>query len=850
MGGVCSKGDAAVPASQSQPKDGNGRAALEKPGAEAANDQGDDNREKPRRSVGRETSTVYREQLINLHAKYKKMGLEERSDEDDDDEEESSKGGGGDQKESSKGGDRAPQGKPAYQRFQNVFAAPLKMVEDFVAPIFPKSREVTSFLNQVLEDNFIFAGLTGKERQLLVQAMQHTKVPEGEVVIQQGDIGDFFYIIDSGEVIFTVDGVRVGQAFRGASFGELALLYDAPRAATVTAAKECHLYKVDQQTFRTLMANNKVQAERQNVDVLQKVEFFKDIEVPILNKISEAMTEIRFHNGDSIVRKGEDGEVFYIIKEGKVSVTDIGLGGTKYVDQTLGVGDFFGERALLTGEKRAANVSSVGECAVLAISKTEFETIMGSLEKLIERAADRRTLMGIPVFAKAKLEPFELDKLVDTLAEKTFKKGQLLLQEGQPLPADVQRGIYLIKEGEITVQNNAGSVNVLHRGDYAGQALIHYEDGQPAPISVTCTRDARCRMLTVERIREALDGGFDRLSRETSLIANRMDISANNDTIEKITILGAGTFGQVWLVSDKRVKAKTYALKIQSKKELIRSGQVQGVIREKNLMASIDHPFVIKLVNAYQDAYNLYMIMSLAQGGELFSIIHTEKTDGVSESAAMFYAANIFDGLMHLHSKSILYRDLKPENVLIDHDGYCVLIDLGFAKVVTDKTYTLCGTPLYLAPEILLSRGYDKSVDNWSFGVLLFEMLFGYSPFYTKNIDQMELYKRIVKIKYHFPSWCEASSPAKDLIRKILVLRPTERLGGLANGDWDIRHHPWLATLSQEDMLSKTIRAPWVPKIKSATDCSNFDNWDHLEDKAKHRGQPPSQKDQALFQNF
>jgi protein kinase A len=294
----------------------------------------------------------------------------------------------------------------------------------------------------------------------------------------------------------------------------------------------------------------------------------------------------------------------------------------------------------------------------------------------------------------------------------------------------------------------------------------------------------------------------------------------------------------------------TFALKIQCKKELIKHGQAAGVIREKNLMASIDHPFVIKLVNAFQDSHNLYMMMKLAQGGELFSIIHTESSDGVPEKAAKFYAANIYDGLMHMHSKNILFRDLKPENVLLDNDGYCILIDLGFAKVVTDKTYTLCGTPLYLAPEILLSRGYDNSVDNWSFGVLVYEMLLGYSPFYTHNIDQMELYKRIVKIRYNFPNWCESSSEAKDLVKKILILKPTERLGGLANGDADIRQHPWLASLTVEDMLAKKVVSPWKPKIKDPTDVSNFDNWDHLEDKGIARGPAPTKKEQDVFKDF
>jgi protein kinase A len=354
--------------------------------------------------------------------------------------------------------------------------------------------------------------------------------------------------------------------------------------------------------------------------------------------------------------------------------------------------------------------------------------------------------------------------------------------------------------------------------------------------------------VTVEDIKTAL-GDLNRLQRVTSAMFNKLDSSITLDKLKKITILGSGTFGQVWLMVHKET-SETYALKIQTKRELIESGQAAGVVREKNLMASIDHPFVVKLVNAFQDKDSLFMVMKLAQGGELFSILHTDRTDGVPEASARFYAANIYDGLMHMHGRRILYRDLKPENVLIDQNGYCLLIDLGFAKVVTDKTYTLCGTPLYLAPEIILSRGYDKSVDNWAFGVLVYEMIFGNAPFYTPNMDQMKLFKRIVKVHYKFPDRTSASAEAKDMISKILVLHPSRRLGSFAGGGDDIRNHPWLTSITPSSLLAREVQAPWKPKIKSPTDTSNFDNWDHLQDKMTVKYAPLSKREQQQFDEF
>jgi protein kinase A len=190
------------------------------------------------------------------------------------------------------------------------------------------------------------------------------------------------------------------------------------------------------------------------------------------------------------------------------------------------------------------------------------------------------------------------------------------------------------------------------------------------------------------------------------------------------------------------------------------------------------------------------------------------------------------------------------QNVVIGGDGYCFLIDFGFAKIVTDKTYTLCGTPPYLAPEIILSRGYEKGVDNWSFAVLVFHMMFGYSPFYSHGIDKLTLYKRIVTAQYNFPCLApnKVSEEAKDLISKILVTDNSMRLGSLVGGDDDIRNHPWLAKLSENEMVRKCIEAPGKPKFRFPPKPYNKDDWEFLD--TMNRTHKLSSSQQLLFKNF
>ena len=257
----------------------------------------------------------------------------------------------------------------------------------------------------------------------------------------------------------------------------------------------------------------------------------------------------------------------------------------------------------------------------------------------------------------------------------------------------------------------------------------------------------------------------------------------------------------------------------------------------------------MNLVSTFQDERSLYMLIDLVQGGELFSVIHTDVDDGVDNNFGCFYAACILESLAHLHHRHICYRDLKPENVLIDAKGYCVLVDLGFAKIVMDKTYTLCGTPEYLAPEIILSKGHDEGVDYWAFGVLIYEMLVGRSPFYSHGTDQVSLFKRIVQVRYSFPG-CVVTEVAKDLIQRLIVRRQANRLGCLARGDNDVRDHVWFKKFDTQKLLRKEIEAPWVPAIKDVLDASHFDSYGHIEREPVPQKPLLSPNQQELFDGF
>ncbi|TPX42403.1 hypothetical protein SeLEV6574_g05627 [Synchytrium endobioticum] len=282
--------------------------------------------------------------------------------------------------------------------------------------------------------------------------------------------------------------------------------------------------------------------------------------------------------------------------------------------------------------------------------------------------------------------------------------------------------------------------------------------------------------------------------------------------------LGTGSFGRVHMVK-LNTTGKYYAMKVLRKVDVVRMKQVEHTVSEKTILEQLDFPFLVSLLGTFQDCQNLYMVMEYVQGGELFSYLR--RCGRFPNNVARFYAAEVVCAFEYMHSKDIIYRDLKPENLLIDSKGHIKITDLGFAKHVPDVTWTLCGTPDYLAPEIIQSKGYSRAVDWWALGVLIFEMLAGYPPFCDE--DHSKLYEKILACKPRYPTHFHPN--AKDLLRKLLTADLTKRFGNLRAGSTDIKSHDWFLGMEWSKLVKKEIPAPYIPPSKNDGDTSNFDEY-------------------------
>ncbi|XP_054738546.1 serine/threonine-protein kinase N isoform X2 [Anastrepha obliqua] len=288
-----------------------------------------------------------------------------------------------------------------------------------------------------------------------------------------------------------------------------------------------------------------------------------------------------------------------------------------------------------------------------------------------------------------------------------------------------------------------------------------------------------------------------------------------------LSVLGRGHFGKV-ILSQLRSSNQYYAIKALKKGDIIARDEVESLLSEKRIFEvanAMRHPFLVNLYACFQTDQHVCFVMEYAAGGDLMMHIHT---DVFSEPRAVFYAACVVLGLQYLHENKIIYRDLKLDNLLLDTDGYVKIADFGLCKEgmgFGDRTGTFCGTPEFLAPEVLTETSYTRAVDWWGLGVLIFEMLVGESPF--PGDDEEEVFDSIVNDEVRYPRFLSLEAIA--IMRRLLRKNPERRLGSSERDAEDVKKQAFFRSISWDDLLLRKVKPPFVPTINHLEDVSNFD---------------------------
>lgn len=551
-------------------------------------------------------------------------------------------------------------------------------------------------------------------------------------------------------------------------------------------------------------------------------DFMKNLEMTQIREIVDCMYPVQYGAGSLIIKEGDVGSIVYVMEEGRVEVSREG----KYLS-TLSGAKVLGELAILYHCQRTATITAATDCKLWAVERQCFQTIM-MRTGLIRQAEYSDFLKSVPIFKN--LPEDTLGKISDVLEECYYQKGDYIIRQGA-------RGdtFFIISKGQVRVTirqpdtQEEKFIRTLGKGDFFGEKALQGDDLRTAniicdsPEGVTCLvidRDTFNQLISnLDEIRNRYND--DAVSEKKKIYEEFRDVRLSD--LRVIATLGVGGFGRVELVQLAQDKARSFALKQMKKSQIVETRQQQHIMSEKEIMSEANSDFIVKLFKTFKDRKYLYMLMESCLGGELWTILRDR--GHFDDGTTRFYTACVVEAFDYLHSRNIIYRDLKPENLLLDVSGYVKLVDFGFAKKLQSgrKTWTFCGTPEYVAPEVILNRGHDISADYWSLGVLMFELLTGTPPF--TGADPMRTYNIILKgiDAIEFPR--NITRNASALIKKLCRDNPTERLGYQRGGISEIQKHKWFDGFYWEGLRNRSLPPPILPKVQSVVDTANFDDY-------------------------
>ncbi|TPP62946.1 cGMP-dependent protein kinase [Fasciola gigantica] len=519
------------------------------------------------------------------------------------------------------------------------------------------------------------------------------------------------FFLSDGTLEIWKDGQKLREVKGCTVLGELAVLYNCERTATVKAATACQFWAIDRRSFQTILRKRNIQRHRSRVAFLKSVPTFTKLPESVLSQLADQLTEIKYQPNEFVIRQGARGDNFYVVCGGQVNVTIHPTDEKGQIDftqeakfvRTMGRGEWFGEKALKRERTRTANIiaSEPDGATCLALDYESYHQLIGDLGILSKQYSDVKYPERVEVKVDQEFAALQLDDLVS------------------------------------------------------------------------------------------------------------------------IGTLGVGGFGRVILVKIKKDDTRSFALKRMKKHHIVQTRQQEHVLNERNILFETKSEFIVKLWKTFKDDKYVYMLLEACLGGELWTVLRDQYF--FSESTTQFYVACVVEALDYLHKRGIIFRDLKPENLLLDAAGYCKLTDFGFSKKLppATKTWTFCGTPEYMAPEIILNKGHDQAADFWSLGILIYELLTGLPPF--DSPDAMRTYSLILKgiEAVGFPP--KVPRNAQNLIRKLCRDNPSERLGYSKGGIRETELHVWFEGFDWVGLQKRSLKVPHARVIQSSSDLRNFD---------------------------
>jgi len=740
-----------------------------------------------------------------------------------------------------------------------------------------KQQEAVTSL-EILKGISLFAGWSKSKLRSLQNKLKDVDFEAGQTLMNAGDPGKCMYIILDGECdVLSPKGEHWASLKEGDYVGEVALLKKCTRNASVRAKTDMCCLSCDKKTFDKLIKSNakfKERRAKRKAVAVKGMKHKKHMKAPVLERlksednrkfIHDVVGGLRFFNyfgkdqqkmlcnsmvhknipsGTKVIKQGsKKSDKFYLVERG---CFDILVDGNKVAEKPAGTA--FGEIGLLYDKARTADCVANADSSVWVLDRVQFHMALTSHAKQTNKK-NIEFLKSVDHELFRHLSMHEFALLQEALREVTYETDSCVIKQG-----DDPEKFYIIKEGSVIWQvSTDGNMQEgeIQAGAIFGELALVNDDKRAASI-ITAEKTLLLELSKAE-FEELLGNYKEIISREAEelyvkpeIIKRDVEVCELEELVE-LGVLGKGAFGLVTLVKDPN-KSETYALKAIKKQKVMETGMIEYILGEKEIMQCMSCQFLVNLLTTYQDPQKIYFLLEVCLGGEMFTLLRQEVC--FEEDAAMFYLACVIEAFDYMHSRNIIYRDLKPENLVFDNQGYLKVADFGFAKVLDqEKTFTFCGTPDYLAPEVIKQTGHAKGVDWWTCGVLLFEMLSSYCPFTDEN-GAMETTKNIVEKHIKFPRFL--SPEAKSIILGLLRKEPHRRLGVIKGGAANVRKQQFFkkAEFDWDKLRARELQAPFPPSLKSNEDLGNFGEASDSESSSEYSDEEESSYSDGEFEGF
>ena len=666
-----------------------------------------------------------------------------------------------------------------------------KSFRDFVENNSTKNfEECRTFIN----NTSILSHLNEPDKTLIIQSLKIKSFPKRECIQKSNNKFTTMYFVKEGLLQYVdEEGTCIKTLTSGQNFGEIEVLIDINSNYNIITISDCVCYTIGVKSlkkmfghkFKKFIFNNFIKA------AFDCSKLFTSMNIFYTKRI------FKFFN---VVNLNKDNVAYPIghMKSSKMIIIISGnLINSKTGKKIGGPLDILFEDDLLELNEDKINY------AIYPLNETLF--FEGDTKEILQYLKCNKfgdvfnknlifeNLSQINLF-KA-FSPLKLYKLIDLIHIENYKNGEKIIKEG--IHGDK---FYIVKSGQVEIFQRNIYLRTLNSMEYFGERALLTNEVRSA--TVIAKGDVELYCLDKDNFKSNL----------SNLMLNYLNISLylHDETVTLQDLLfikeiGKGNYGSVSLVMNKKTKFP-YAIKAICNNLIIKDDLAENILLEKNIILKIDHPFIVKLVKSLKDENNIYFLLEYVKGKELFEVIRD--IGYLSKEQTNFYIASMMTAINYLHERKIIYRDIKPENVMVIKNGYLKLIDFGTAKEIEDRTKTIIGTPHYMAPEVILGREYSFPVDFWSISICMYEFYCGEVPFGEREEDPMEIYFAIINNELDFNEKnVKIDKEFKHIMKKMLDKNPSNRLSNFHS----IKNQAWFKDFNWDELSNLNLKAPYLP---------------------------------------